>query len=369
MLSDLKSEIENITKEIKKSWLSLNPSEIEKEMKTKEAITLEEGFWNNRELSQKILSEIKKLKNTVEPWQKIKEESEELNLLYEMAISEKDETQEEDIKKYLNLIKNKFDQLNLEKLLGGELDSSDAFLTIQAGAGGTEACDWASMLMRMYLRWAERKNFKATIVDIMEAEGGVKSATIEIKGINAYGYLNCETGIHRLVRISPFDSSSRRHTSFCSVFTDPILSDDIEVIIKPDELRIDTYRAQGAGGQHVNTTDSAVRITHIPTGIVTQCQNERSQHKNKDTAMKMLKTKLYEHFQREKEAQLANRSPEKKEISWGNQIRSYVFHPYQMVKDHRTKYETGNTQATMDGDIDNFIEEFLKWNSLSSPLD
>lgn len=369
MLSDLKSEIEIISKEIEKTWLSLNPSQKEEEIKAKESITLEEGFWNNRELSQSILSEIKRLKNMIEPWREIKEESEELTLLYEMALTEKDETQEEEIKYNLDSLKVKFDKLNLEKLLGGELDSSDAFLTIQAGAGGTEACDWASMLMRMYLRWAERKNFKATIVDIMEAEGGVKSAIIEVKGPNAYGYLSCETGIHRLVRISPFDSSSRRHTSFCSVFSDPILSDDIEVIIKPDELRIDTYRAQGAGGQHVNTTDSAVRITHIPTGIVTQCQNERSQHKNKDTAMKMLKTKLYEHYQKEKEAQMADKSPEKKEISWGNQIRSYVFHPYQMVKDHRTKYETGNTQATMDGDIDSFIEEFLKWNSLGSPLD
>jgi peptide chain release factor 2 len=217
--------------------------------------------------------------------------------------------------------------------------------------------------MRMYLRWAERRGFTTEIVDQMDAEGGIKSVVIEVKGENAYGYLNCETGIHRLVRISPFDSSSRRHTSFCSVFADPILSDDIEVVIKPDDIRIDTYRAQGAGGQHVNKTDSAVRITHLPTGIVTQCQNERSQHKNKDTAMKMLKTKLYEYYQSQKDAELASKMQEKKEISWGNQIRSYVFHPYHLVKDHRTKYEVGNIQAVMDGEIEGFIQSCLKWTS------
>lgn len=308
------------------------------------------------------MSQIKKLKNKIEPWQKIKEEIEELSLLYIMSLEEKDESLEEDISRSFLSLEDKFESLILKSYLSDELDSCDAFLTIQSGAGGTEACDWAQMLMRMYLRWAEREGLKAEIADIMEAEGGIKSVTIEIKGDNAYGYLKCETGIHRLVRISPFDSSSRRHTSFCSIYADPILSDDIEVNIKSDEIRIDTYRAQGAGGQHVNKTDSAVRITHLPTGIVTQCQNERSQHKNKETAMKMLKTRLYEHYQSQKDAELAKKIQEKKEISWGNQIRSYVFHPYNLIKDHRTKYEVGNTQAVMDGEINGFIESCLKWS-------
>jgi peptide chain release factor 2 len=247
------------------------------------------------------------------------------------------------------------------ELLGDELDGNKAFLTIHSGAGGTEACDWVSMLLRMYSRWIERNNYKSEIIDILEAEGGIKSVTLQINSDNSYGYLKGETGIHRLVRISPFDSSSRRHTSFASVYVSPVIEDDVEVDIKPDEIRIDTYRAQGAGGQHVNKTDSAVRITHLPTNIVVQCQNERSQHKNKANAMKVLKSRLYEHYKKQQDEELEKKSQEKKDISWGNQIRSYVFHPYNMVKDHRTKYETGNTQAVMDGELTTFIEEYLKW--------
>lgn len=242
------------------------------------------------------------------------------------------------------------------------MDSNGAFLTIHSGAGGTEACDWVSMLLRMYSRWIERNNYKSEIIDILEAEGGIKSVTLQIKNDFAYGYLKGESGIHRLVRISPFDSSARRHTSFASVYVSAVIDDDVDIEIKPDEIRIDTYRAQGAGGQHVNKTDSAVRITHLPTNIVVQCQNERSQHKNKANAMKVLKSRLYEHFKNEQDKEREKHAQEKKDISWGNQIRSYVFHPYNMVKDHRTKHETGNTQAVMDGELGKFIEEYLKWN-------
>ncbi len=247
------------------------------------------------------------------------------------------------------------------ELLNDELDQSDAFITIHSGAGGTEACDWASMLLRMYSRWIERNNLKFETIDLLEAEGGIKSVTLQIKGEYAYGYLKGETGIHRLVRISPFDSGARRHTSFASVYVSHVIDDDVKVDIKPDEIRIDTYRAQGAGGQHVNKTDSAVRITHLPTNIVVQCQNERSQHKNKSNAMKVLKSRLYEYYKQKQDEEFEKKSQEKKDISWGNQIRSYVFHPYNMVKDHRTRHETGNTQAVMDGELTQFIEEYLKW--------
>ena len=260
------------------------------------------------------------------------------------------------------MLEIEFDRLEVMELLGSKFDHNDAFVTIHSGAGGTEACDWVNMLYRMYSRWIERKNFKLQILDLLEAEGGIKSVTLQIKGEYAHGLLKGESGVHRLVRISPFDSSSRRHTSFASVYISPVIEDDIEVDIKPDDIRIDTYRASGAGGQHVNKTDSAVRITHLATGLVVQCQNERSQHKNKANAMKVLKSRLFEFYQDEKEKEQEKHAQEKKDISWGNQIRSYVFHPYNMVKDHRTKCETGNIQAVMDGDIDRFIEDFLKWN-------
>ena len=247
------------------------------------------------------------------------------------------------------------------QLLSAEMDHASAFMTIHSGAGGTEACDWVSMLYRMYTRWAERKEFKIEIVDLLEAEGGIKSVTIQLTGNYANGYLKSESGIHRLVRISPFDSNARRHTSFASVHISPVVDDDIEIDIKPDDIRIDTYRAQGAGGQHVNKTDSAVRITHFETGIVVQCQNERSQHKNKANAMKVLKSRLYEYYREKQEEENEKYAQEKKDIAWGSQIRSYVFQPYTMVKDHRTKMEIGNIQSVMDGNIDPFIEEYLNY--------
>lgn len=261
----------------------------------------------------------------------------------------------------MNLQEKKYEKLKILELLNEEFDDSDAFLTIHSGAGGTEACDWVNMLLRMYTRWAEGKDYKLETLDLLEAEGGLKSVTLQVGGTFAHGYLKGETGIHRLVRISPFDSGARRHTSFASVYVSPVIEDDIEVDIRPEDIRIDTYRAQGAGGQHVNKTDSAVRITHIETGLVVQCQNERSQHKNKANAMKVLRSRLYEHYKEKQEEEQGKMLEEKKEISWGNQIRSYVFHPYTMVKDHRTKEETGNIQAVMDGGIDPFIEGYLKW--------
>jgi len=306
-----------------------------------------------------VLTELNRLKKRFEPWKKLEKELKELKDLYYLAQEEDDESLEEELKHNIREHNKRFNSLRNLELLSGENDEKDAFLTIHSGAGGTEACDWVSMLYRMYTRWAENNDYSYEILDFLEAEGGIKSVTMQISGSYAYGYLKGESGIHRLVRISPFDSSRRRHTSFASVFVSPVIEDDLEVEIKPEDIRIDTFRAQGAGGQHVNKTDSAVRITHFETGIVVQCQNERSQHKNKATAMKILRSRLYEYYREEREREKEKLNKEKKDISWGNQIRSYVFHPYTMVKDHRTKLETGNIQAVMDGEIDSFIQEYL----------
>ena len=277
-----------------------------------------------------------------------------------MAKEENDQSFEEDVRKNLGLLEETFAQLKVLELLSEETDACSVFLTIHSGAGGTEACDWVSMLYRMYTRWAEKRGFSTDVLDILEVEGGIKSVTVQINGSYAFGYMKTETGVHRLVRISPFDSNARRHTSFASVFCSPVLDDTIEVDIKTEDLRVDTYRAGGAGGQHVNKTDSAVRLTHLPTGIVVQCQNERSQFKNKAFAMKVLRSRLYEYYKAEQDREREKNAAEKKDISWGNQIRSYTFQPYTLVKDHRTKLEIGNVQAVMDGGIDPFIEEFLK---------
>ncbi len=292
-----------------------------------------------------------------------------LEAMYELAEESGDAADEDETRKMLAAAKAKFEKLNILNLLSGEVDQNDAFISIHAGAGGTEAEDWTAMLSRMYTRWAERHDYKIEIVDQLEAEGGLKSITMQISGDYVYGYLKCEAGIHRLVRISPFDSNARRHTSFSSVYVYPLLDDSIEVDIKPDDLRVDTYRAGGKGGQHVNKTESAVRFTHIPTGIVVACQSERSQLMNRASAMSILKSKLYEYYRQKKEEENSKFNGEKKDISWGNQIRSYVFQPYTMVKDHRTKCESGNIQAVMDGDIDQFMDAYLvaKWKGL--PMD
>jgi peptide chain release factor 2 len=316
-------------------------------------------FWQNREHAENTLSTLKRLRDTFDPWRELKARFQDVKELFDLAVEEGDESIGEEIAAGLESLRATYEQLKLLQLLGEENDSLPAFLTIHSGAGGTEACDWVSMLLRMYTRWAENHGYSTAILDMLEAEGGIKSVTVEITGEYAYGFLKSETGIHRLVRISPFDASRRRHTSFASVFASPVIDDTIEVEIKTDDLRIDTYRAGGAGGQHVNKTDSAVRITHLPTGIVVQCQNERSQHKNKAMAMKVLRSRLYEHYRDQQDAEREKQESEKKDIAWGNQIRSYVFQPYSMVKDHRTKAETGNVQAVMDGDIDQFIESYL----------
>jgi peptide chain release factor 2 len=316
-------------------------------------------FWQNREHAENTMSTLKRLRDTFDPWKELKVRFQDVKELFDLAVEEGDESIGEEIAAGLGSLRATYEQLKLLRLLGEENDPLSAFLTIHSGAGGTEACDWVSMLLRMYTRWAENHGYSTAILDMLEAEGGIKSVTMEITGEYAYGFLKSETGIHRLVRISPFDASRRRHTSFASVFASPVIDDTIEVEIKTEDLRIDTYRAGGAGGQHVNKTDSAVRITHLPTGIVVQCQNERSQHKNKAMAMKVLRSRLYEHYREQQDAEREKQESEKKDIAWGNQIRSYVFHPYSMVKDHRTKAETGNVQAVMDGDIDQFIESYL----------
>jgi len=308
-----------------------------------------------------VLTELKLLQKRLENWQSIRKEVADFSELFELASEEDDRSLLSQIGEGLEQAEERFHSLQTVEFLGGQYDMASAFLTIHSGAGGTEACDWVSMLLRMYTRWAETHQYRTNIIDLLEAEGGIKSVTLQVDGEYVYGYLKGETGIHRLVRISPFDSNSRRHTSFASVYCSPVIDEDIEIEIKAEDLRIDTYRAGGAGGQHVNKTDSAVRITHLPTGIVVQCQNERSQHKNKATALKVLKSRLYEYYERKKEEEKQKLEDQKKDISWGNQIRSYVFQPYTMVKDHRTKTEIGNIQAVMDGKIDPFIEEYLKY--------
>ena len=318
-------------------------------------------IWNNRDRANLVTRELKKLKRTIEPWVEAKKEIRDLAELYDLALEEKEEELEQEISDTLKSISSRINDLDRLSMFTDENDGANAYLTIHSGAGGTEACDWVSMLLRMYLRWAESREYDTAIMDILPGEeAGIKSVTVHVKGEYAFGSLKTEIGIHRLVRISPFDSNSRRHTSFASVFCTPEVDDDIVVDIDPKDLRIDTYRSQGAGGQHVNKTDSAVRITHIPTGIVAQCQNERSQHKNKDMAMKILRSKLYEHERELKDQERAEQEKKKKDISWGNQIRSYVFQPYTMVKDLRTGVEIGNVGAVMDGEIDEFIEAALK---------
>jgi peptide chain release factor 2 len=318
-------------------------------------------IWNDKERANQITREMKKIRRTIEPWVEAKREVDDLVELFNMALEEEEEELEPEIIDILQTLSVRIGDLERLSLFTREHDSANAYLTIHSGAGGTEACDWVNMLLRMYLRWAEKRGFRTRIMDILPGEeAGIKSVTAHIEGHYAHGYLKTEIGIHRLVRISPFDSNKRRHTSFASVFCTPEVEDNIVIEIDPKDLRIDTYRSQGAGGQHVNKTDSAVRITHIPTGIVAQCQNERSQHKNKDMAMKILRSKLYEHEQQHKMKERAAQEKEKKDISWGNQIRSYVFQPYTLVKDLRTGVEIGNGAAVMDGDIDAFIEAALK---------
>jgi peptide chain release factor 2 len=318
-------------------------------------------FWSDTARAEKTLSELKALKGRYEPWKEMKADSEDLGALLELAREAGDESLAGEIEAGLEKLSARYEKQILVELMSGEVDRNGCFLTIHSGAGGTEACDWSQRLSRMSLRGAERRGLSVEEVDMLEAEGGIKSATCKIEGDYAYGYLKGESGVHRLVRISPFDANARRHTSFASVYAFPLLDDSIEVEVRSEDLRVDTYRSGGAGGQHINKTDSAVRFTHLPTGIVVACQSERSQIKNRATAMSMLKARLYEYYRQEKEKENERFAQEKKDISWGNQIRSYVFQPYTLVKDYRTKAESGNIQAVMDGDIDMFIGEYLRF--------
>ncbi len=314
------------------------------------------------EKAKKILQQTAALKGKVNGYDSLVSKYEDIYTLIEMGKEEEDPELLEEAKMLRTEFEKDFDSLKISTLLDGEYDKENAIITLHAGAGGTEACDWVSMLMRMYMRWAEKRGFEVETLDYLAGdEAGVKSVTIQINGENAYGYMKSEKGVHRLVRVSPFDSSGRRHTSFASCDVMPEINDDIDIVVDPDDIRVDTYRASGAGGQHVNKTSSAIRITHMPTGIVVQCQNERSQHSNKDRAMKMLKSKLLELKIEEQMQKLAEIRGDIKEIGWGSQIRSYVFMPYTMVKDHRTSEETGNINAVMDGSIDSFINAYLGW--------
>ena len=331
-------------------------------MERLERQTLAPDFWNDSVNAQKIQKQFGQLQDIIKSWEDSWAEIEETQLLLEMAVEEKDGEAEQEVAASVTVIEKEIDQTELECMFSGEHDSSNAMIAIHAGAGGTEAQDWVDMLLRMYLRWAEDRGFKTNILDFLAGdEAGVKSVTVFVQGKHAYGYLRSELGIHRLVRISPFDASGRRHTSFASVMIMPELDDSVDVDINEKDLRIDTYRASGAGGQHVNKTDSAIRITHLPSGIVVQCQNERSQHRNKDMAMKMLMAQLYELERERKAEQQQNLHGEKKEIAWGSQIRSYVLQPYRMIKDHRTDQEMGNVDAVLDGKIDSFIKAYLLW--------
>jgi peptide chain release factor 2 len=323
------------------------------------------GFWDDQEAAQAQIAAMKTSKAVTEPIEKALEAVDEIRALVELGEEAGDaEAVEGDLSVASAAADALLKALEFQVMLGGENDELSAYLTVQAGAGGVDAADFASMLVRMYLRWCERRGFGVEPIEVTEAEeDGIRHATFEVKGPYAYGYLKAERGVHRLVRISPYDAQNRRHTAFAAVEVMPVFGADAPIEVDEDDLRVDTYRSGGAGGQHVNKTDSAVRLTHLPTGLVVQCQNERSQHKNKATAMRMLKARLYEVRQRERDEELKRMYGEKGEIAWGSQIRSYVLNPYQMVKDHRTTHETGNTQAVFDGDLDEFIEEYLRSRS------
>jgi len=321
----------------------------------------EGSIWADPERARQVVEEVKTLKGWLEPYNALRKRIDDGRALAELADAEPDEALTRDLAVEADHIAGELERLELRNMLRGPDDARDALLTIHPGAGGTESQDWAEMLMRMYTRWAERHGFKVEMLDLLEGEeAGIKSVDLQISGRYAYGLLKAEKGVHRLVRISPFDAQSRRHTSFASVFVYPVVDEDIEIEINPDDLRIDTFRASGKGGQHVNKTSSAVRITHLPTNIVVSCQQERSQFKNKATALKMLKARLYERAVEEREAKKAEVDKQKTDISWGNQIRSYVFQPYTMVNDHRTELKIADVQKVMDGDLDPFIEAYLK---------
>ena len=360
MLEDIKPRLGELQEKLDQMEQSLEVPAKEEKIAELEYKMGEPTFWDDAEEAQKINQELNDVKISVDKYKNLKTKFEDAQTLWEMAVEDEDESLEEEINGDLDNVAEGLENLQLEVLLSGPYDANNAILTLHAGAGGTEAQDWTQMLLRMYGRWAERHGFTVETADLLPGdEAGVKSATLFIKGHNAYGFLKSEKGIHRLVRISPFDANARRHTSFAACDIMPEIDDAVEVDINMADVRVDTYRASGAGGQHINKTSSAVRMTHEPTGIVVQCQNERSQLQNREQCLKMLRAKLFELEQEKKEKELAKLEGDQQKIEWGSQIRSYVFQPYTMVKDHRTNEETGNVQAVMDGDLDPFIRAYL----------
>lgn len=340
-------------------------STLKSKVKKLQEESYKEDLWDDVKRAQTIMQEIKSTNDVVDFYESLIEDIEDMEMMIELIIQEEDFSDYKEVQKNINRLEKMAAQFKTTTFLSGEFDQNSAILSIHAGAGGLEAQDWAEMLLRMYRRWAETKDYKIETLDLQaDTEGGIKSVTLLIAGLNAYGYLRSEKGVHRLVRISPFDSSGKRHTSFASIDVYPEIDDDVDVEINEKDLKVDTYRASGAGGQHVNTTDSAIRITHIPTGIVVQCQSERSQHSNRATAMNMLKAKLIHLQQEENKEKIDDLQGSYSQIAWGSQIRSYVFHPYNMIKDHRTDAEVGDISKVMDGDIDYFINEYLKYKAL-----
>jgi peptide chain release factor 2 len=360
-------ELESLLEKINELYNTIGIDGLKARLVELERETQKDDFWKNKERFAVVNQDISKLKRKAEPWIVLMRQTKEASELMEMAMLESDEGILNEITVTIGNLSKRFNELETRELLAGEDDGNNAFITIHPGAGGTESQDWASMLFRMYFRWAEKNEYEVDVFDYTPGdEAGIKSSTMLIRGEYAFGMLKGEMGVHRLVRISPFDANKRRHTSFASVEVMPELTEDVEVEINESDLRIDTYRASGAGGQHVNRTDSAVRITHIPTGIIAQCQNERSQHKNKSFAMKVLKSRIYELQKMQQEERKQEKMGEKKDISWGNQIRSYVFQPYTLVKDHRTGEETGSVDHVFDGEIDRFIYACLKMRKSES---
>ena len=361
LLEELKPEINRVKDKLEEISVGMKVPQKEERIEDLEHQMAAPGFWDDPEKAQKVAQESNNLKTEVETIHSLKQKMDDAEMLLEMAMEEHDDSMQEEIENEVNGAKETLAQLELSMLLSDQYDANNAILTLHAGAGGTEAQDWTSMLMRMFTRYAERKGFAVEMLDVLPGEeAGIKSATLQINGHNAYGYLKSEKGVHRLVRISPFDANARRHTSFSAVDVMPEIDNTVEVKLNMDEVRVDYYRASGAGGQHVNKTSSAVRMTHLPTGIVVQCQNERSQLQNKERCLALLRAKLFEYEKAIQDKKISDLAGEYQSIEWGSQIRSYVFQPYTMVKDHRTGAETGNIQAVMDGDLDLFVESYLR---------
>ncbi|MBC2577866.1 peptide chain release factor 2 [Peptostreptococcus russellii] len=364
-IQDYKSECEELSSKVRELGFHFDLDSLKARQADINTMMEEQSFWENSENANKILQENKHLTAIIEEYGELNSELEDIETLIELGQGElsheEDEEVESSIKESISKLSSKIESMTLEMLFSGEYDSNNAIVSINSGTGGLDAQDWSQMLLRMYIRWAEDRGMKVRLLDLIsDPAAGIKTATILVQGRNAYGYLKSEKGVHRLVRISPFDSSGKRHTSFASVDVTPELDDDIDIELNPNDLKIDTYRASGAGGQHVNTTDSAVRITHLPTGIVVSCQNERSQHTNKDVAMKLLIAKLIQIKEEEKKEKIEDIHGQYNQITWGSQIRSYVFQPYKLVKDHRTNIENANVDAVMDGELDSFMYGYLR---------